>query len=173
MSNQYVGEVRLVGFSFAPANWQQCQGQILSISSNNALFNLIGTTYGGDGQSTFALPNLQGRIPIHQGTGASGTTYVMGQIGGSESVTITSSTYPTHNHALLASGAQAGVVSPGNNVLGQLSSAYSNETPSSAAVMNNAVLGKSPGGSLPHDNLQPYLVLNWVIALFGIYPTPN
>lgn len=170
MSNQYVGEVRLVGFNFAPAGWQQCQGQQLSISNNDTLFNLIGTTYGGNGQSTFNLPDLRGRIPVHQGTNGFGSTYVIGQIAGSESVTINSNTYPSHNHTLSASGNQSSPKNPGGNVLGQLTSAYSNQAPSSAAVMSNAVLGMSPGSSLPHDNLQPFLVLTWVIALVGIYP---
>ena len=171
MSNQYVGEVRLVGFNFAPVTWAKCDGTIVAISQNDTLFNLIGTTYGGDGQSTFALPNLQGRIPVHQGTSNIGSTYVMGQLGGVENVTITSSTYPTHNHTLSASANQGGPMSPASNVLGQLTNAYSNQAPSSANVMNNAVLGNSPGSSLPHDNLQPYLVLNWIIALYGIYPS--
>jgi microcystin-dependent protein len=173
MSNQYVGEVRLVGFSFAPASWALCNGAIVSIASNDTLFSLIGTTYGGDGQSTFALPNLQSRIPVHQGTSNLGSTYVIGQTGGVESVTINANTYPSHNHVLLASGAQGGVGSPANNVLGQLTGVYSNQSPPTGGAMNGAVLGTYPGSSQPHDNLQPYQTLNWVIALYGIYPTQN
>ena len=173
MSDPFVGEVRLVGFNFAPLNWSQCNGATIAISENDTLFSLIGTTYGGDGQNTFNLPNLQGRTPVHQGTSNLGSSYVIGEVAGVESVTLTSGTYPNHSHSLLASGNQGGANSPGSNVLGQVSSAYSNQTPSNAALMNGAVLGNSAGGSQPHDNLQPYLVLTWVIALFGIYPSRN
>jgi microcystin-dependent protein len=173
MGNQYVGEVRLVGFNFAPATWAQCQGQIVGISQNETLFSLIGTTYGGDGQSTFALPNLQGRIPVHQGTLAGGSNYVIGQTAGSENVTIGSTTYPTHSHALFGMGVASAKNSPGGNVLGQLTNSYSNAAPSSSGAMNNAVLAPAAGNNLPHDNLQPYLVLTWVIALYGIYPSQN
>ena len=171
MSNQYVGEVRLVGFNFAPAGWALCQGQLQPISEFDTLFNLIGTTYGGDGQNTFALPNLQGRIPIHQGQLPGGGQYVIGQTGGVENVTIVANTYPQHNHALLASSNAGGTNSPGNNVIASFQDGYEAATP--AHAMLPATLGFSGGGNQPHDNLQPYQVLNWVIALYGVYPSPN
>jgi microcystin-dependent protein len=170
MGSPYVGELRLVGFNFAPIEWAQCQGQVLSISENTTLFNLIGTTYGGDGQNTFALPDLRSRIPVHMGTGSSGTTYVMGQPSGVETVTLTMAQYPTHNHSALAnSQAQGSVNSPNNNILSTGQNIYRNQAPS---VNLASGMLSSYGGSQPHDNRQPYLVLNWIISLFGIYPSP-
>jgi microcystin-dependent protein len=165
----YVGEVRLVGFNFAPYGWAFCQGQTLPISEYNALFNLIGTTYGGDGQQTFGLPNLQGRTPIGQGQLAGGSNYVIGQIGGVESVTIGGSQYPNHNHFIQGSTSPGHLNAPGGNTVGGLKIYASIPPPASA--MSSSVLGPSAGGSLPHNNLQPFQVLNWVIALFGIYPS--
>ncbi|MGA2171175.1 MAG: tail fiber protein [Terracidiphilus sp.] len=169
MSQSYVGEVRLVGFNFAPVGWELCQGQQMAISENPTLFNLIGTTYGGNGETTFNLPNLQGTLPIHQGTGRGGT-YVIGQTGGAETVVLSVSQYPEHNHTLQASTTSTGGVNdPANLMVGGGSKVYSNETP--AAAMNAAMVGLSGGGSQPHENMQPYLVLNWIIALYGIYPS--
>jgi microcystin-dependent protein len=173
MSQPYVGEVRAVGFNFAPAGWAFCQGQLLPISDYETLFNLIGTIYGGDGQSTFGLPNLQGRIPIHQGTSSLGTTYVIGQLGGVESVTIASATYPQHTHTLFASSAAGAVSNPANNAAGSGSKIYAAPADIPTIAMNAAMVGLSGGGGQPHDNLQPYLALNWIISLFGIYPTPS
>jgi microcystin-dependent protein len=171
MSDPYVGEVRLVGFNFAPVGWQLCNGQLLAISENSTLFNLIGTTYGGDGQSTFALPDLRGRVPIHQGSGA-GQSYVMGQMGGVESVTINSNTYPTHTHSLQESTQnQSPVANPSNNAVGGNLRIYSNQAPTTA--MSNAMISVASGGSQPHDNIQPYQAMNWIISLFGIYPSQN
>lgn len=171
MGQQYIGEVRLVGFNFAPASWSTCAGQIIPISENSTLFNLIGTTYGGDGQQTFGLPNLQSRIPVHMGTGSSGTTYVIGQMGGTENVTLNISQYPTHSHTVLTSAATTGgSVDPTGKTLGGGQTIYRNATP--AASMNNAMLSND-GGSQPHENLQPFLVLNWVIALYGVYPSQS
>jgi microcystin-dependent protein len=169
MSTSYVGEVRLVGFNFAPVGWALCNGQLVPISENSTLFNLIGTTYGGDGQSTFALPNLQGRIPVHQGTLAGGSSYVIGQPGGVEAVTLTPSQYPIHNHSLLGSSNNGSGNNPANNAVGSGLKVYINENP--ATPMNQSMLGLSGGGSQPHDNLQPYQVLNWIISLYGIYPS--
>ncbi|MGD0830538.1 MAG: tail fiber protein [Terracidiphilus sp.] len=171
MSDQYVGEVRLVGFNFAPIDWQICNGALLAISEYAPLFNLIGTYYGGDGQSTFGLPNLQGRIPIHQGTGTSGTTYVIGQTGGVESVTINASSYPAHNHSLFASTASGNSAAPTGKVAGGGLNVYTNLAPDNAMLPQ--MVGYNGGGNQPHNNLQPLLTLNWIIALYGVYPSQN
>jgi microcystin-dependent protein len=167
MSTAYVGEVRLVGFNFAPVGWALCNGQLISISQNTTLFNLIGTTYGGDGQSTFALPNLQGRVPIHQGS-SGGSNYAIGQTGGLETVTLNVSQYPSHNHALLSSSNSGGVNNPANDTVGSGLKVYSSEQP--ATSMNSSMVGSNVGANLAHDNRQPYLVLNWIVSLYGIYP---
>lgn len=164
MSQPYVGEIRLVGFNFAPAGWALCDGSLIAISQYDALFNLIGTTYGGNGQTTFGLPDLRGRTPVHVGNG-----YAMGQIGGVEQVTITSQTYPQHTHPFLASGnPSTGVSSPLNNAMGGGVTAYRTENP--AVSMNGAMVGNI-GGNQPHSNLQPYQVLNWIISYFGVFPS--
>lgn len=169
MSSPYVGELRLVGFNFAPVNWSSCNGQLIAISQNETLYNLIGTTYGGDGQATFALPNLQSRTAIHQGTPLGGPTYVIGQLAGEEYVTLTTQQMPSHNHAFYASSndsQQSNAVS--NNVLSGGVEIYANKNPT--ANMAATMLAFS-GGNQPHNNLQPYLALNWIISLYGIYPT--
>lgn len=171
MSDQYVGEVRLVGFNFAPIDWQLCNGAQLSIADFSVLFNLIGTTYGGNGTTTFNLPDLQGRIPIHQGTSTTGTTYVLGQVGGVESVTINASTYPAHNHNLIGSTTPSTSATPTGNVVGQGKNIYSPDVPANAMLPQ--MVGSNGGGNLPHSNLQPLLTLNWIIALYGIYPSQN
>jgi microcystin-dependent protein len=168
MSEAYVGEVRLVGFNFAPYGWAICNGALQSIADNNTLFNLIGTIYGGDGQQTFGLPDLQGRVPIQQGSNGF-STYVIGAKGGVEQVTVTLNQFPSHTHPLQASSTNAGTNVPTNNTLGAGVSAYTNTAPS--IVLNNAMIGPSGGGNLPHENRQPYVVLNWVISLLGIYPS--
>jgi microcystin-dependent protein len=168
MSTPYIGEVRLVGFNFAPVGWALCNGSLIPISENSTLYNLIGTTYGGDGVNTFGIPNLQGRIPIHQGTLAGGGTYVIGQPGGVEAVTVGLTQFPIHNHALMASSNPGTGNNAANNVVGNGLKVYLNEAP--ATAMNAAMVGSSGGGNQPHDNLQPYQVLNWIISLFGIYP---
>jgi len=168
MSQPYVGEVRLVGFNFAPVGWMLCAGQLIGISENSTLFNLIGTTYGGDGQSTFGLPNLQGRIPIHQGS-SGGSNYVIGQTGGVEGVTLSVAQYPSHNHALLGSSNAGGGSNPANNTVGSGLQVYSTQTP--ATAMNSNMVGFSVSSNLAHENTQPYLVLNWIISLFGVYPS--
>jgi microcystin-dependent protein len=168
MSQPFVGEVRPVGFNFAPVGWATCNGVLQSIAENAALFNLIGTTYGGDGQSTFGIPDLQGRIPIHQGSNGI-SNYVVGEKAGVENVTVTLNQFPTHTHSLMGSSADASSNLAGNSVLGGDVSAYTGVAPSIA--MNNAMIGFNGGGSQPHTNLQPYVVLNWIIALFGVFPT--
>jgi len=166
MSNAYIGECRLVAFSFAPAGWNLCQGQVLPISENDTLFNLIGTTYGGDGQSTFALPDLQGRVPVHQGNGFS-----LAQTGGQESVTLTTPQMPAHTHSLMATGNNGNSNLLSGAVLAVTSAQiYNAAGPSANTPMNVRAIGPAGSGG-PHDNLQPYLALNWIISLFGIFPS--
>jgi microcystin-dependent protein len=154
--------------NFAPAGWMFCEGQLLPISEYETLFNLIGTTYGGDGQETFALPDLRGRIPIHQGNG-----FVLAETGGVEQVTLTNNQMPAHNHAFLTYNAVANSPNPGNNLLGLSSqvSMYFGDNPS--VPMNAGSISPTPAGNQPHDNMMPYLCVNFIISLFGIYPSPS
>jgi microcystin-dependent protein len=168
MSDSFVGEVRAVGFNFAPVDWMQCYGQLLPIAGNEALYALLGTTYGGDGQTTFALPNLQSRIPIHQGT-SGGQTYVLGGIGGVETVTLTIGTYPAHTHVLSGSTNRAtSGQGPANNAACSGQEIYTSDQANQN--MNNSMIGAT-GSSVPHDNIQPYLALNWIISLYGVFPS--
>jgi microcystin-dependent protein len=167
MSECFLGEVRLAGFNFAPVGWAPCNGALVSIAENAALYNLFGTTYGGDGINTFGLPNLQGRIPIHQGNlGAS--SYIIGQVGGVESVTVNANQIPAHNHTLMGSSDSASSNLPANATVGGVE-IYASRAPNQQ--MNSAMVGLAQGSSLPHDNMQPYLALNWIIAMAGVYPT--
>src|SRR5438045_4960142 len=152
--------------NFAPSGWACCDGSTLPISENDTLFNLIGTTYGGDGQETFNLPDLRGRVPIHTGTGSSGTTYQIGESGGVESVTLTTNQIPQHTHALQATTATGTQPNPGGNVLANSQGAqpYIQENPDGNL---NAQALSPAGGSQPHDNMQPYLGINFIISLFG------
>lgn len=167
MAQPYVGEIRMFAGNFNPNGWMFCEGQLLPISENETLFQLIGTTYGGDGESTFALPDLRGRIPLHQGNG-----FILAETGGAEEVTLTVQQIPIHTHALLASG------DPGNqvNVAGALTSnsqgalCYIEDPPSVSMNVND--IGPV-GGSQPHTNLQPFLCINFIISLFGIFPSPT
>ncbi len=165
MAQPYVGEVRMFAGNFAPAGWMFCEGQLLPISEYETLFNLIGTTYGGDGQSTFALPDLRGRLPLHFGNG-----FTLAETGGAETVNLTVSQIPAHSHPFLASTDFASQRSPTSNVLAQLNNAelYSALPPTSAL---NAAAVTSTGGSQPHDNFQPYLCVDFIISLFGIFPS--
>lgn len=167
MAQPYVGEIRMFAGNFAPTGWMFCGGQLLPISENETLFQLIGTTYGGDGQSTFALPDLRGRIPIHQGSG-----FILAETGGAEEVTLTVNQIPAHSHPLLATTAVANQSSPANNVLAQSTAAdlYIEDT---ATVALAPVSVGSVGGSQPHTNLQPFLCINYIISLFGIFPSPT
>lgn len=174
MAQPYVGEIRMFAGNFNPSGWEFCDGQLLPISENETLFQLIGTTYGGDGESTFALPNIQSRIPIHMGTGGSGTTYQLAETGGAESVTLTVQQIPSHTHPLLASLDAGGQTNPNGAVLGALSpvSIYvPNATPPNLPMNASAVT--AVGGSQPHDNMQPFLCINFIISLFGIFPSPT
>ncbi len=169
MSDPYVGEIRMFGGNFAPVGWAFCQGQQVPISENDTLFTLIGTTYGGDGQETFNLPDLQGRVPIHQGNG-----HVIGETGGVESVTLTNPQIPVHNHAVVATNNQGTLPDPGNNVLARSATAgvflYMNDAPD---VQMNAASLSPVGGSQPHDNMAPFLVVSFIISLYGIFPSQN
>ena len=170
MPEPYIGEIRMFAGSFAPAGWMFCSGQLIPISENDALFTVIGTTYGGDGQETFALPNLQSRVPMHQGT-FSGQTFQIGESGGVESVTLTTQQIPIHTHALLASTTIANTQTPGGNV----ASAGSGQIyTSNESLTNMSSQSISPiGGSQPHENVQPYLCISFIISLFGIFPPPQ
>ena len=168
MSEPYIGEVRMVGFNFAPQGWAFCNGQTIPISENDALFTLIGTTYGGDGQETFALPNLQSRFPIHAGQGPGLTNRTLGEASGTESVTLTVQQMPTHNHQLLGSGNSATEETPQGNVTGQpVTNIYGNLPP--FQEMDPNVVGPA-GGSQPHENVHPFQVINFIIALEGVFP---
>ncbi len=167
MAQPYVGEIRMFAGNFAPAGWQFCEGQLLPISEYETLFNLIGTTYGGDGQSTFAMPDLRGRIPLHQGNG-----FILAETGGAEEITLTVGQLPAHSHALLASTSVANSSSPANAVPAQSAAAdlYLEDVTN---VNLNPVSVTSTGGSQPHTNFQPYLCVNFIISLFGIFPSPT
>jgi microcystin-dependent protein len=170
MSDPYIGEIRMFGGNFAPAGWAFCAGQLLPIAENESLFNLIGTTYGGDGQSTFGLPNLQSRIPIHQGQGPGLQNYVLAQTAGVESVTLTTQQTPQHNHAFSASTGAGASTTPANNIPASppVAKLYRAGTPSDPFP---ASLVPPAGGSQPHDNLQPYIAINYIISLFGLFPS--
>jgi microcystin-dependent protein len=164
VSNPYVGEIRLFAGNFAPSGWEVCQGQTLAIADNEALFQLIGTTYGGDGQTTFNLPDLRSRVPVHVGSG-----YVLGQDGGVETVTLTASQIPAHTHAAQATANSAASPDPGGNVWATASDTpYSTSTPS--AAMSAEAIG-SAGGGQPHDNMLPFVAVNFIISLYGTYPS--
>lgn len=170
MSNPFVGEIRMFGGNFAPAGWMLCQGQLLPISENETLFNLIGTTYGGDGQETFALPNLQSRVPMHAGQGPGiSQNYQLGEVAGVESVTLTTNQIPIHNHAFLASLSAPSSTDPTNQVIAQSSQIHMFTEDVANKQMNPNSLTPT-GGSQPHENLQPYLAINFIISLFGIFP---
>ena len=167
MAQPYVGEIRMFAGNFAPAGWMFCEGQLLPISENETLFQLIGTTYGGDGESTFALPDLRGRIPIHQGNG-----FILAETGGAEEITLTVNQIPAHAHPLLGSSATATDTNPPNNLLATLAAVdgYVNAVPS-VTLAPQAI--SSVGGSQPHTNFQPYLCVDFIISLFGIFPSPT
>jgi microcystin-dependent protein len=167
MAQPYVGEIRMFAGNFAPAGWMFCEGQLLPISENETLFQLIGTTYGGDGQSTFALPDLRGRLPLHQGNG-----FILAETGGAESITLTVNQLPAHTHTPLASLTPGTQANPGGNVPANSPSVQIYlEDPPSSSMHAGAVV--PAGGSQPHDNFQPYLCVDFIISLFGIFPSPT
>lgn len=170
MSQAYIGEIRLVGFNFAPVGWMFCQGQLLSIAQHSALFSLIGTFYGGDGQVTFGLPDLRGRVPRHHGTGPGLSTVDIGEVSGTESVTLLSGQLPSHSHLLHGSTGDATTSVPTGNMLSVTHKPDTYGPAPGNTLMNPASLA-SAGQSSPHENRPPYLALNYVIAVEGIYPS--
>ncbi|MGH6926238.1 MAG: phage tail protein [Propylenella sp.] len=179
MTQPFIGQIQPFGFNFAPKNWAMCNGQILAIAQNTALFSLLGTMYGGNGQTTFALPNLQSRVPLHSGSYV-GDNYTQGELGGEEQVTLTLGNLPAHDHGFLgtannANDAQADpgsalakIFQPGGGAAGD--PYYAPDT--TPQPLNPASIGIT-GGNQPHNNLQPYLAINWCICMFGVYPSRN
>lgn len=172
MSDQYLGELRLVGFNFAPKGWAQAAGQLLPISQSTALFSLLGVMYGGDGKSNFALPNLQGNVAVGAGQGPGLSLYDQGQTGGSQNVTLLSNETPPHGHTFNADGRDATTQAPGNNALAKTTtnSVLVYAAPGGNQVQFSPNFLAPFGGSQPHKNMMPYLTLNWVIAITGIFP---
>lgn len=165
----YVGEIRMFAGNFAPNGWMFCEGQTLPISENEVLFQLIGTTYGGDGESTFNLPNLASRVPIHMGTGPDGTTYQLGEQAGTEQETLTVNQIPAHTHPWLASSGNANNVDPVGNVPAVAQGDF--YTAAFTAMPMNAQAITPVGGSQPHENTQPFLCINFILSLFGVFPS--
>jgi len=173
MGEPFVGEIRMFGGTFAPAGWAMCQGQTMAISENDTLFNLIGTTYGGDGQETFQLPDLQGRCPVHAGQGPGiSQTYALGEKVGVESVTLNTNQIPIHTHPMIASQAIGNVTQPTGNIMAQ-NNTISNYIEDVTDANFNANAVQPTGGSQPHDNMQPYLCISFIISLFGVFPSQS
>lgn len=170
MSEPFIAEIRIFAGNFAPRGWAFCNGQLLPISQNTALFSLIGTTYGGDGRSTTALPNLQGRAPMHPGRGPGLTDRRLGERGGVETVTLSEAQMPNHSHALQGTRESGDNLNPGNNYLARGTAMYAPPPSSGVSPMASNALA-SVGGSQPHNNLQPFLAINFIIALVGLYPS--
>jgi microcystin-dependent protein len=171
MAQPYVGEIRMFAGNFAPAGWMLCDGQLLPISENETLFQLIGTTYGGDGQTTFQLPDLQGRIPLHMGQGNGLSNYIIGQNGGVETVTLSSSQNGAHTHpAQCSSGGGSPASDPSTGTWAPSDSTqYSNAAPT--GFIGGGIPTTLAGGSVPHENMIPFLCINYIISLFGIFPS--
>ena len=172
MANPYLGEIRLFPYNFAPSGWQFCQGQTLPISQYQALFALIGTTYGGNGVQNFALPDLRGRVVITSGNGPGLSSFVLGESSGTENVTILANQMPSHTHLLNASDATATVTRPGGAALGRTAGATYAPAPDGSTTMSASSIAPA-GGNVPISVLQPYLVLNYCIAMVGIFPSRN
>jgi microcystin-dependent protein len=170
MSEQYLGEIRMFAFDFPPNGWALCNGQILPINQNQALFSLLGTTYGGNGTSTFALPDLQSRSPIHMGTSVEGATFPLGAVGGEETHTLTQNEMPNHPHTVSARAAASTAIPTGASWAGSSHAAYSGAT--NLVTMAPTALANIGSGQ-PHDNMQPFLAVNFCIALVGIFPSRN
>ena len=174
----YVGEIRMFAGNFAPNGWAFCEGQTIAIADNTVLFQLIGTTYGGDGQETFNLPNLASRIPLHFGTGPDGTTYQLGEMAGVETVTLTTQQIPIHTHPMFcSSGGGQNSSNPANAVAAPSDLSQYNDLTVAPNTATNAQLGTPSfnsditGGSQPHENTQPFLCINFIISLFGVFPS--
>lgn len=173
MAEAYLGEIRMFSYTFAPRGWADCSGQEIAISSNDALYALLGTTYGGNGQTTFKLPDLRGRFPVHTGIGSSSASYTLGQSAGSESVTLTTAQIPTHQHAILCNPVQATQSSPENAMMAV---DYSGRDPVNQynATGTGTMAPSSPaGGGQPHNNIPPFLSVRFCIAVEGIFPSRN
>jgi len=173
MSDPFIGEIRPMANNFAPSGWSLCHGQIVPISEFAALFNLIGTTYGGDGQTTFALPDLRGRTPVHAGTGPSLSSYTIGQAAGTESVALSVGQLPSHTHTARGTDAAATIATPGGNLWAREGSGTTGSFSAAPDANMASEAISSSGGSQNHTNLQPYLVINFIIALEGIFPASN
>lgn len=171
MAQPYIGEIRMFAGNFPPVGWLFCDGQTLAISENDALFTLIGTMYGGDGQETFNLPNLQSRIPLHFGTGPDGITYQQAEAAGTESVTLSTQQIPSHTHAqLCSSGAGQNTADPVNAVASKADLSQYSSAGATVAMGTPNMTSDPAGGSQPHENCQPFLCINFIISLFGIFP---
>jgi microcystin-dependent protein len=169
MAQPYVGEIRMFGGNFAPAGWMFCEGQLLPISENETLFQLIGTTYGGDGQSTFALPDLRGRLPLHFGSGM-----ILAETGGAEQVTLTTQQIPIHTHPLACASAGSNSTDPKSSVWGPADvTAYSATQTATVQMGTPAITSGAAGSSQPHNNFMPYLCVDFIISLFGLFPSPT
>jgi microcystin-dependent protein len=173
MADPFIGEIKLVPYNFAPVGWAYCDGSLLAISQNQALFALLGTTYGGDGQTTFGLPDLRGRTAIHRGQSPGGSNYTIGQVGGNESITLTTQQIPSHTHAIVCQSATGTQTNPLGNYLGGSPSALGNAYDPPAKNPHAGLPLQPSGGSQPHENRQPLLALNYIIALEGIFPPQN
>jgi microcystin-dependent protein len=171
-SSPYVGQIMMVGFNFPPQGWASCNGQLLAISEFDVLFNLIGTTYGGDGQTTFAVPDLRGRVPVGIGQGASLSVYTIGEVIGAETVTLTLNQIPQHQHSYNPVASQNDLTTDRPDSSYPAVGGYYATTANSAAPMA-ALTVASGGGSQPHNNLQPFLAINFIISLFGVFPSQN
>lgn len=170
MAQPYIGEIRMFAGNFAPVGWEFCNGQLVPISENETLFQLIGTTYGGDGEETFALPNLQSRVPLHMGTGPDGITYPISQMAGTEQETLTVQQIPVHKHTMLATSSPGAQTNPAGQVLARDAGTdlYGSDNP----YVNMAAQAIGPtGGSQPHENVQPFLCINYIISMFGLFPS--
>ncbi len=172
MADQFVAEIRITGFNFAPTGWAQCDGQLLSVAQNTALFSLLGTNYGGNGQSNFGLPNLQGQFPMHWDQGQGLSYRQIGESGGSDTVTLLESEIPAHNHVVYTGSPATPTASPQGALLGAAPTRPFKGTSDSGASMHPQAIGIT-GGGMPHNNLPPYLVMNFIIALQGIFPSRN
>ena len=170
MSDPFIGEIRLFPYTFAPRGWALCHGQMLSISQNTALFALIGTIYGGDGRTTFALPDLRGRVVVSSGEGPGLSPYQVGEMGGAESVSLTESQMPAHNHQMAVNGPSSGAAKPTNRYLGRVSTGTTYAGTSNGRTLHPAAITPAGGGQ-PHENRPPHLALNYCIALQGIFPS--
>ncbi len=171
--NSYVGEIRIFAGNFPPQGWQFCDGQLLPISENETLFNLIGTTYGGDGQSNFALPDLRGRLAIHEGQGPGLTNRILAETGGTETNTITTTQMPSHNHIVKVVSTGGNQNSPSENYLANTGVMDMEYSDGNGTVTMKPGMVTPVGGSQPHNNMQPVLGVHYIISLEGIYPTPN